>query len=211
MFSFLMEVLVLVLALSVDTFVACFAYGAEKVKIPWTSALVLSGISTGLLLLSLGAGGLLGKLLPAHVTRGVCFIILLSLGLVKLFDGSVKAFLRRGQKFDRQLHFSVSGLRFILTVYADPEEANQEDVTVLSAKEAVSLGAALSLDSAAAGLGAGAAGMQFAVTAVCAFEIGLLAVLAGCMLGNRLADRVRFSVSWVGGVLLILLAFLKFF
>ncbi len=211
MFPFFAEILMLVMALCVDAFAACFAYGAQKVKIPFQSAAVFSGISAGVLLLFLLAGGTIGLVLPEAATRSIGFCILFLLGIVKLFDGAIKAVLRRFPSLERKISFSVSGLHFILNVYADPQEANGEDLLVLSPKEAVTLGIALSLDSAAAGIGAGIVSRHLLLTAALAFGTGLLAAWSGTFLGERLADRCRLELSWAGGVLLLLLAFSKLF
>lgn len=52
----ILELLILVVALSVDAFAASFVYGADRVKIPVSSVLVIAGISSGILFLSLGLG-----------------------------------------------------------------------------------------------------------------------------------------------------------
>ena len=138
----------------------------------------------------------------ASVGRG----FLLLLGVTKLFDSSIKAYIRRHKAMKRDIRFSLSSLRFILTVYADPQEADRDASQSLSAGEAASLAVALSLDSLAAGIGAGVSRVGPLEAAAVAFFLGILAVLAGHAAGKRLAERCPSDLSWIGGLLLILLA-----
>lgn len=209
MFSALLEMLVLVTALSLDAFVAAFAYGTDRVKIPVSSVFVLAFLSAGILMVSLLAGNGIGNLLPEAFTDMVCFLILFLLGLIKLFDSSLKAFLRKLEPAGRKLCFSLAGARIILNIYADPEKANEEDKSILSPREALSLGLALSLDSGAAGLGAGVLNPHVAELFFLSFFFGLLVVPAGNYLGNRLAKKRELNLSFLSGALLIILAVRK--
>lgn len=208
MISSLNEILILVAALSVDSFVACFIYGADQVKLPPLSALILTAVSSLILLLFLLLGGTADKLLPEGLSELLSFLILFLLGLVKLFDSSVKLLIRR-LKEGRRLSLSIFRLHFILTVYADPEKANGEDISILSPKEACLLGMALSLDSAAAGLGAGGFLFSLPLTFLLSLLAGAVSVAAGSFLGNLASGKLPINLSWLSGVLLILLAISK--
>ncbi|MFR0035242.1 MAG: manganese efflux pump, partial [Clostridium sp.] len=99
-----------------------------------------------------------------------------------------------------------SNLNFILTVYADPSAANGEDIAVLSPVEALSLGLALSLDSAAAGFGAGMMVTHLPLTILLSLLLNTAAVLLGSFLGRTLAKRSSLDLSWLSGLLLMGLA-----
>lgn len=131
--SFLFELLLLVTALSVDAFAAAFSYGVSKIRIPPFSLLIVAAISSMVLMLSMLAGLVLGCFLSPRLTEEVGFLVLFVIGLVKLFD-------RSGHQ--------------------EAEEANKNRDDVLSASEAVVLGFVLSVDCAAAGLGAGTVAEQ---------------------------------------------------
>lgn len=209
MFLSLSKLIVLIIALSADAFAASFAYGADKVRIPPLSAAIVAALSDFILIASLFVGNLFKAYIPASVTTLLSFLILFALGMIKLFDSSVKKKIRENRFNRRQLHLTFKNLSFILTVYAEPQEANATDVEVLSPAEALSLGLALSLDSAAAGIGAASLEFPLLLTAAASFVIGILTVFSGCRLGRLLAARTDFNFSVIGGVLLILLAFTK--
>lgn len=201
------EAVLLAAAVSTDAFTAGLAYGIKKIAIPPVSAVIISLVGSFMLGLSLLAGNVIQPFLPPGFAGGVGFTILLLLGVVKLFDSSIKAYIRRHEAVKKDIRFSLSSLQFILTVYADPQEADRDASQSLSAREAASLAAALSLDSIAAGLGAGVSRLGATEAAALTFFMGILAVLVGHAAGKRLARRCPADLSWIGGVLLILLAF----
>lgn len=177
-----MQILVLVTAISVDAFGAGFVYGVSRVRMPLLSVGIVSAASGLMLLLSMGAGRILGRGLPADFTAEAGFIILFVLGVVKLFD-------RSGGK--------------------EAKEANRDGDHVLSAGEALVLGVSLSLDSIAAGIGVGVDDFRMILAVPTAFVINFLMMRLGGRAGKALAGRIHADVGWISGVLLILLAFMR--
>lgn len=209
MFFLVSEMLLLIVALSIDIFTAGFVYGADRVRIPALSAVIVALISDVFLIVSLMIGNWFRGGISPDVTRVLSFLILFVLGVMKVFDSSIRKRIRDNRFGRRELHMSFHCLRFILTVYARPEEANTTDKEVLSPSEAVSLGLALSLDSAAAGLGAATQAYSLPLTALSAFLISIGAVCGGCKLGQKLSAKSDINFSMIGGVLLLILAFSK--
>lgn len=204
-----LEALLLVVALSLDAFVASFAYGAQRIRIPYSSAAIISVICTAMLAVSLLAGSLLRPFLPQSLTKGLCFAILFLLGLVKLCDSTIKTLIRKHKRMHRQVSFSLFSLKFILDVYADPEKADRDGSRELSPAEAASLAVALSLDGLAVGFGAALMQVNFLMVMVFSLAVGMLAVRLGGKIGNRAAQKLPFDLSWLSGALLIVLAILK--
>ncbi len=209
MHSLIPQLIMLVTALCLDSFAASFVYGAERIRIPAASVAVLSGLSTAVLILSLLLGSGVGHIVPQRLTELFCFLILFLIGFVKLFDGALKSLIRRFPLPEKRLKFSVSQFHFILTVYADPAAANEEDISVLSPSEAFFLGLSLSLDSAAAGFGAGMTAFSLPLITLLSLGLNTASVLLGSCLGKRLASRSSLDLSWLCGLLLIALAFFK--
>ena len=209
LFYAVLEALLLVVALSMDAFVASFAYGAQRIKIPFSSAAIISVICTAMLAVSLLAGALLRPFLPQGLTRGLCFALLFLLGVAKLCDSAIKTLIRRHKRMHRQVSFSVFSLKFILDVYADPEKADWDGSRVLSPAEAASLAVALSLDGLAVGFGAALMQVNVLIVMLFSLAVGMLAVRLGGKIGNRAAQKLSFDLSWFSGALLIVLAILK--
>lgn len=211
MFSvpFLLEALLLVTALSLDAFASSFAYGAAKIKIPVSSLVVINLICSGTLALALLFGGLLQGVLPSGLGSGLCFLLLLGLGTLKIFDSAIKALIRKHGRFQKKIRFSLLHLGFILKIYANPETADRDHSRILTAGEAAALALALSLDGMAVGFGAGLAQSTSLLVVLLSLMSDTLALTLGCWLGHRCQSLLRRDLSWVSGALLILLAILK--
>ena len=199
----------LVGALSIDAFVASFAYATSKIKIPFKSALIINVVSTTILGIALFAGNFVSRFIPSIFTTSICFTMLLMLGLAKLFDSTLKALLGTRGSLTRNYEFKVSDFRFFLKVYIDNTAADVDHSLILSPKESFSLALALSLDGLAAGFGAGLVSANFFQIILFSLIVNIVAILGGCFIGNKIAEKTELNLSWLSGVTLILLAFLK--
>jgi len=198
----------LVFALSLDAFAAAFGYGVHGIRIPFVSAQVINLICTGFLGAALGLGSLLAGVLPPAAAAWICFAFLFVLGALKICDSLIRRAIRR-QKAERDIHFKFLSLRFILHVYAEPEKADLDGSHVLSAGEAACLAIALSLDGIGAGLGVGLALAHPLPAILFSLLFGYAAITLGCLLGKKAAEKLKWDVSWLGGIILLALALIK--
>lgn len=188
-----LEAAAISLALSVDSFIAAFSYGTSKIKIPLSSVGIISVTGSLITGLSMLAGSFVKDFIPPGFTTLLSFGILFLLGVLKLFESS------------------------------SPANADKDNSHSISAKEALSLSAALSLDGCAAGFGAslsastpaspgaaaaGTVSSLVPVAAVFLFSLifGVFMVLSGSHIGNKAAGRLPIKPGIIGGLLLILLA-----
>ena len=199
----------MVLAVSADALVSAFAYGMKKIKIPFKSVMVITVICSAVLAVSLFAGEFIRSFLPEGTAKSLCFLILFSLGLVKLLDNALKALIRKHNP--RALKFKILSLNFILNVYANPEDADGDRSKILSPAEAAALAIALSLDGLAAGVGSALGGANKPLIIALSFIISVPAITLGCFLGNKAAGRSNSGFSWLGGAGLMALAVYKLF
>jgi len=203
------QAFLLVFAVSADAFFSSLAYGAKKIKIPFSSVMVISLISAGVLAASLFAGELIRPLLHENTAKILCFLILFLLGFVKLLDNVIIALIKKHNRLSGQLRFKLLNLNFILNVYANPEDADEDRSKVLSPAEAVSLSIALSLDGLAAGIGTALGGANKPLIIALALVVGVLAITLGSFTGNKAAGKSKAGFSWLGGAGLIVLAVYK--
>ena len=201
------HILVLVLALCMDTFVASMAYGANKVHITWEKIVVMNAICSGCLGIALVAGSVLDGLVPESMTRTVCFISLFLLGVVKLLDYTIKKYINRHVSLHKGITFSFSGLRIIVNIYGDPMAADWDNSKSLSWKETICLGLAMSIDSLVAGTMAAFVDLPALLTVGTCFVMGMALMYAGLYAGRRLIARDGLDLSWLSGLLFIFLAF----
>ena len=206
-FAMVVQALVIALAISLDAFVASFAYASKGIKIPLRSAWVIALICAAMTGVALLAGTVLSQYIPYVLTVATSFIILFALGILKLMDSITKSLIRKFSEISKEIKFSLLNFRFILRLYADPERADVDGSKVLSTAEAASLAIALSLDGLAVGLGAAIGNANWLIVLAGTLVIGMAALLCGARLGNKAAQKTRLDLSWLSGALLILLAF----
>ncbi|MDU6792210.1 MAG: sporulation membrane protein YtaF, partial [Anaerococcus sp.] len=72
----MLETILLVLSVSIDSFLASIAYGTSKIKIPLTSAFIVDIISASMLGFSLLVGGFLQNYISANIARIISFLVL---------------------------------------------------------------------------------------------------------------------------------------
>lgn len=201
--------LMLVTALCLDAFAASFAYGIHQTRIPVPSAAVISLVCTASLAVSTAIGAAAKQIIPVHITEIICFLILLAVGLMKMFDFWIKRLIAACQTNCSQFEMKLFDVNFVLSVYADNIKADADHTKELSSKEAVTLALALSLDGFAAGFGCGLTAIQYGQLILLSLVSNILAVSFGYLLGKFLTRITSLDFSWLGGVILILLAFTK--
>lgn len=213
-FQIILEALLITTALSIDALVSGFAYGANKIKIPLVSLVIISIICSVVLGLSLFLGAFIGRYIPRAVTLIICVVVLIMLGLTKIFDGFIKNLIKRKQGINKEIKFSFFNIKFILTILAKPEDADTNSNKILSPKEAIALAIALSVDGLAVGLGAGlmnAGVVSYIVIIALSVIINLSLLMFGRFIGNKLTQKTSLNLSWLSGLILIGLALMKIF
>ena len=210
-FAILLELIVFTLALSIDSFAAAFAYGTSKIKIPLSSLLTISGICSGILFLSLLIGHSFTSLIPSAFAKMISFVLLNIIGLIKLFDSRIRHLIQKGAFKKRKLSFQFLSISFLLTIYGDPKKADIDQGQELSPNEAISLALALSIDSGIAGLSSGTPAQYPFLTLFFSVFFGFFALLIGRYCGEHVTKDSQFDFTWLGGALLICLAFFKYF
>lgn len=205
----MLESLLLVLSLCVDALVASFAYGTTKIKIPVVSSIILTAISTLFLMISIALGSLIQGLIKDDVAHIICFIILFLLGFLRLFEGLLKNYLNKKALSPHNIEVTLFNFKLVLNVYADVTLADLDHSKSLSTKEALYLGIALSLDSLIVGFGAALAPISFFEVTLFSIIFNFLAIALGSFIGSKCAEKIDIDLSWVSGLILIVLSLLK--
>ncbi|MGN9134393.1 sporulation membrane protein YtaF [Clostridium sp. HCP1S3_B4] len=201
----------LIASVCIDAFIASMAYGTSKIKIPFTSSLLISFIGSFMLGISLFFGSFLKDFLPEKISIFFSFSVLMIIGIYKLFEGLFKAFIRKGRKTDRPIKFKIFDINFVLQVYADEVKADFDKSKTLTLKEAFYLSIALSFDSLATGIAGSALIDSYILTIFLCFVMGIILIYVGVFIGTKLSEKTNLDLSWLSGFLLMLLAFSKFF
>ena len=200
-----LEAAILASSLSADALTAGFAYGSKKIKIPMLSLQIINFICCAVIFIAIFFGGLLKPFLSENFAGAIAFVILFSIGTIKILDGIIKSLIRKHT--EKAFKFSVFNIQFILHLYANPEAADTDTSAHLSSSEAVFLAVPLSLDGMAVGFAAVFAGINPWALLAWSFAANTAAIFFGQKIGNSLAQKIPFNISWLAGAALILLAF----
>lgn len=194
-------------AVSLDSLTAGFSYGTNNVHIKPPALLPLALVPALFITAAQGVGSFVGSLLPEGVLPFLSFCLLFLIGIAKLFESAIRLLAKKHPSLMGNWGCKIKQLNIVFTVYLSPEEANRTELQILSVKEALLLSLALSLDSILVG-------MAFCFTALSPFLVFLSAALCnlllfsgGYFLGRLLFRLLRFDLSWLSGLCLLLLAF----
>lgn len=185
--------ILLVIVLSMDAFAAGFSYGIGKVYVPFFSLLIIALLSGSMLTASMIAGNFIMHLIPASLTKRISFFVLFLLSLYKFYDALPQLHRKNGS----------------LTTGTISEKVNQTDKAVLSGKEAALLAFALSVDNISAGLCTGTIPCPIFILLMLTTVIHFVSMKLGLLTGSLLAAKNSYRFAWMGGVILMLLAFCR--
>jgi putative sporulation protein YtaF len=198
-------------AVSLDCLASGFAYGSRNIRIPFRSIMIVSAICSAVMGGSLLVGALIRPLLPEWLAPVLCFAVLFLLGLSKVLDSAVKALIRKHSGLDKKINFSLLNIRFVLSLYADPESADADRSFTLSGAEAASLALALSLDGLAVGFGAALGSVNAWAIVACSLLANAAFLLLGERAGRKVAGVLKHNLTWLGGAVLMGLGIAKLF
>ena len=203
----IMPVLLFMLAVSVDSLTAGLSYGASRVHIKLVSAVFLVLIPSVCITLMTQAGSLLFSLFPASVLSLLSFLLLFFLGCEKLLESLIRHLAKAYPDIVGNWTCKIRQLNIIFTIYFSPEEANKQEVQILSGKEAFFLSLALSLDSMFASMAfpCQVNSLLFLFLSAAFFHFLLFSI--GYLSGLFLSKKCSFDLSWLSGLFLLLLSF----
>lgn len=204
--------ILMILSVTVDCLIVSLIYSAGSIKIPIKSAVIISVIGTLSLCISMAFSNFAAQFLPYSLCRKLSFLTLLAIGVISLFQSALKKLIKKYSENTGELHLRINKLNLILKIYADETAADFDCSKELNTAEAVSLAAALSLDSLAIGFSSGlSSGGFYVILFVFAASIVLhiAALLAGFFIGRTFFNKIKFDLSPLSGIFLIIFAFLR--
>jgi putative sporulation protein YtaF len=220
--SDLISLLILSIAVSLDSFGVGVTYGMRRITIGLNALAVITLCTAITLLLAMGLGNAVSHLLPLQWAERLGGLILLGIGGTAVWNNFRS---RRQQSQPRRsprpqtpkkqtapsFPFNWKPLRVILDIWESPLAADFDESGSISNLEAIALGFSVSLDSFLAGIGAALMGHSVWLTTVIIASMSGLLIYLGLQIGivlshNRLLNRL----SYLPGILLIMLGILKF-
>ena len=206
MFLTIMPVLLFMFAVSIDSLTAGFSYGTSKVRIGPLSAVFLVFIPSVSITLVTRIGTLLFSFIPAHIFSVLSFFLLFFLACEKLLESLIRHLAGKYPNNVGNWAYKIKQVNIIFTIYFSPEDANKQDVQVLSAKEALFLSLALSLDSILASMAFSCQVSSLLFFFLSAVFFHFFLFLSGSMLGLAVSRKFSIDLSWLSGLFLLMLA-----
>ena len=206
MFQLFPALLFFLLAVTLDSLTAGLTYGTRKVRIQPLSYLILICIPALFITAANQLGTLLACLLPPQVLPWISFLLLFLLGISKIIESLIRRLAAKHPSLTRNWGCKIKQINIIFTIYLSPEYANGEDLQILSAKEALLLSLALSLDSILVGMAFTTDAVSWVFLFLLAVLFNLLFFLIGYLAGHILCHLFHVDLSWLSGLLLLLLA-----
>lgn len=204
-----LNIIFMVIALSVDIFVSCAAYGANQVFLSGKQIAVMNVICSLCMGSALIFGSLVDSWIPEKFTKNICFFSLLFLGSMKLADAGIRRYLRNHRNLHGEVSFGFSQVHFIVNIYSDPMEADRDHNHSLSWKEVLVLSLAMSIDCGLTGAMAAFMKLSAWITMLSLFLTGEIAAYAGIWLGKRISEKCPKDLSWLSGIIFIVMAVIK--
>ena len=206
MFSTILPVLFFMLAVSIDSLSAGFSYGTSKVRIQPLAAAILVLIPSVCITFMTRIGSFLSSFLPASVFNVFSFLVLFFLAFEKLLESFIRHLANKYPNSAGNWAYKIKQLNIIFTIYFSPEDANKEDVQVLSGKEAFFLSLALSLDSIFTSMVFSCQMQSLPLFFLLAVFFHFLFFYTGFLSGLFVSKKLSIDLSWLSGLFLLLLA-----
>ncbi|WP_416675847.1 sporulation membrane protein YtaF [Egbenema bharatensis] len=156
------SLLILAIAVSLDSFGIGVAYGVRRISVPVGSLIVITVCTMLTLLLAVGTGGAVVAVISPELTEAIGGFLLMGIGVFAILNQLKAEFFDRSQasKPDRALESSRNRrqshrfpIKSISAILRNPVAADFDRSSSISVDEAFVLGVAVSLDSFIAGMG----------------------------------------------------------
>lgn len=197
------SLLMLVLAVSMDSFGVGITYGIRKITFTWSSIVILSLCSGMVMFISMKLGQFMSGLIKPEQASCIGGVILIVLGCHTLLQSI------RRKDIVSKAHKNKKRWTMVVNMRSTPSIADIDRSGIITAGEATLLGIALSLDAFGVGIGASMLLLPPLMTACLTACSCICFIGAGLFVGRKLNGRNRLEL--VPGLILIVMGIWKGF
>jgi putative sporulation protein YtaF len=205
------SIILLALAVSLDSFSVGFTYGLRKMRIPFKSIAIIACCSAMTLTIAMLLGHLLQQLMSpvfAEKMGGVILIIIGGWVIYQFFRSDKEKDLLPHEKVI--INFEIKSLGIVIHILKKPMSADFDKSGTITGVEAFMLGLALSLDAFGAGIGAVMLGFSPGYLALAVALLSSLLVFLGIRIGSYFSQITWLQrFSFLPGILLIIIGIWK--
>lgn len=206
-----LTLLAFALALNMDALGTGVAYGIRQIRIPFLSLLIISGMSVITILFSMLAGHMVSQLVSPVFAHRLGGVILLLVGIWILVQ-SIQEVKSEGDSEPERtvMQIRIRSLGLVIQVLREPSKADLDHSGIISAREAVLLGAALAMDAFGAGFAVSMLGFSPSLTALVVGIGHIILTYAGLLIGKYFAcSCLGRQLAMLPGCILIALGIFK--
>lgn len=202
-------IVLLALALSIDCLGAGFSYGLQKIMLPWYGILIICCCSGTVLAGSMLLGGWLEQFIAPALVRLLGAGLLIALGFC-ILGKSIQELVQQEEADQALFQWKIARFGIMIQILKEPRRADLDRSGMISSKEALWLGLALSLDSCGAGIGMALMGYSPLWTSLCTAVSACLFLSAGLYLGEHVGEKLSYKkIKLLPGCLLIFIGVLR--
>lgn len=204
----IIEIIILSLILSVDSFMTGFSYGISKIKITFSKCFLISFICSIILSLSLLIGFTFSWLISNRLSKLISFLMMFFVGLIK-FILDTFGNKKENQNNNFEKYFFNKKQKRYLKVFIDTKSADIDENKIISSFESLILAVSLSVDSFGVGISLGLSSTYFLIIPT-SFLFTFLSMYLGDIIGKRISKDLKINLSFLCGISLMIIALLKF-
>ncbi|MGM9985637.1 MAG: sporulation membrane protein YtaF [Bacillaceae bacterium] len=204
-------IVLLAIALSLDSFSVGFTYGLRSLRIPFLSTVIIAFCSACVMVASMYIGVAISHVFSPNVAQKIGGFVLIAIGSWVLYQFFQPE--KQEEKVVEEktlINFEIKSIGLAIQILKKPTVADIDRSGTISSFEALLLGIALSFDSFGAGIGVSLLGYS-------PLLMGIVVGIMCCILLNagRWAGKLFSTISWIQrftflpGVLLIIIGIWK--
>ncbi|BDH61772.1 sporulation membrane protein YtaF [Lysinibacillus sp. PLM2] len=209
--SDLLSLLLLGIAVSLDSFTVGLTYGMRKVTIPFKSFFIIFTCTFLVLLAAMGIGSIIELFISYEAAETVGGIILIAIGIWVIYQFiTSQDTSEKGKGTIKIIDLEIKRLGLIIKILKKPTEADFDRSGRIGTLEALFLGLALSLDSFGAGIGAALIDLPPILFSIVVTVSSVIFVIAGINIGLIFKNMTWVKkLTFLPGLALILIGIFK--
>lgn len=177
--------------------------------LPWYGILIICCCSGTVLAGSMLLGGWLEQFIAPALVRLLGAGLLIGLGFC-ILGKSIQELVQQEEADQALFQWKIACFGIMIQILKEPRRADLDRSGMISSKEALWLGLALSLDSCGAGIGMALMGYSPLWTSLCTAVSACLFLSAGLYLGEHVGEKLSYKkIKLLPGCLLIFIGVLR--
>ncbi|ABW17817.1 manganese efflux pump [Alkaliphilus oremlandii] len=203
------EIILITLAICIDSFVLGITYGIKKIRISKMAVFIINLVNIVVLGVSIYFASVMRQYISQHTSSLISCLILVGLGIFFMLEGFIKYKIETTNDC-RLAKFYIPKLGIIIDIALDYTKADLDFSGNLDLKGALYLGFVLSIDALGIGFGLSLGGINYLYFLPLVLFSNIISILYGQYLGTKITHyNSSLKTSLLPGSILIFSGLLK--